>query len=119
MVLAAVCLGVGLMVGVGMLRIAYSIPLLYIVIPGYTLVIAVMWFSDQEFLAIAIDAGGVATGPMANTFLLALALGLSSTMGQQDPILHGLGLVALIALAPILSVILLGFAVRIREYRKE
>jgi len=119
MVLAAVCLGVGLIVGLGLLRIAYSIPLLYIVIPGYALVIVIMWFSDQEFLAIAIDAGGVATGPMANTFLLALALGLSSTMGQGDPLLHGLGLVALIALAPIVSVMLLGFAVRIRERRKE
>jgi hypothetical protein len=89
------------------------------VVPGYALVIALMWFSDQEFLAIAIDAGGVATGPLANTFLLALALGLSSAMGQQDPMLHGLGLVALIALAPIVSVMALGFAVRIQEYRKE
>jgi hypothetical protein len=119
MVLYAVCLGVGLIVGLGMLRIGYGIPLLYIMIPGYALVIAIMWFSDLEFLAIAIDAGGVATGPLANTFLLALALGLSSTMGRQDPILHGLGLVALIALAPIVSVMLLGFVFRAKEYRKE
>jgi hypothetical protein len=113
------CLGVALIVGLGVLRIGYEIPLLYIVIPGYALVIAIAWFSDPEFLAIAIDAGGVATGPMANTFLLALALGLSSSMGRQDPILHGLGLVALIALAPIVSVMLLGFAFRAKECRKE
>jgi hypothetical protein len=119
MVVYAVCLGVALIVGLGVLRIGYEIPLLYIVIPGYALVIAIAWFSDPEFLAIAIDAGGVATGPMANTFLLALALGLSSSMGRQDPILHGLGLVALIALAPIVSVMLLGFAFRAKECRKE
>jgi hypothetical protein len=118
-VLYAICLGVSFFVGLGMLRIAYGIPLLYILIPGYALVIAIMGFSDKEFLAIAVDAGGVATGPMANTFLLALALGISSSTGDQDPIVHGLGLVALIALAPIISVMVLGFIFRIPDRRKE
>lgn len=118
-VLYAICLGVALFVGVGMLRIGYDIPLLFILLPGYTLVIIIIWLSDKEFLSIAIDAGGVATGPMANTFLLALALGVSSSMGDQDPIVHGLGLVALIALAPIISVMALGFVLNIKKYRKE
>lgn len=115
MVLYAVCLGVALIVGLGMFRIGYNIPLLYILIPGYAFVIVVMWFSEQEFLSIAIDAGGVATGPMANTFLLALALGISSSTGEQDPMIHGLGLVALIALAPIISVMALGFIFRMKN----
>lgn len=119
MVLYAVCLGVALIVGLGMFRIGYNIPLLYILIPGYAFVIVVMWFSEQEFLSIAIDAGGVATGPMANTFLLALALGISSSTGEQDPMIHGLGLVALIALAPIISVMALGFIFRMKNQRKE
>ncbi|HPI58142.1 MAG TPA: DUF1538 domain-containing protein [Syntrophales bacterium] len=118
-VLYAICAGVSLFVGIGMLRIGYGIPLLYILIPGYALVVAVMKFSDKEFLAIAVDAGGVATGPMANTFLLALALGISSSMGDQDPVVHGLGLVALIALAPIISVMVLGFIFRFPKRRKE
>ncbi len=118
-VLYAVCLGVGLIVGLGMFRIGYAIPLLYILIPGYAFVIVIMWFSEKEFLSVAVDAGGVATGPMANTFLLALALGLSSSMGGQDPVLHGLGLVALIALAPIISVMTLGFIFRGKKQRKE
>jgi len=74
--------------------------------------------SDKDFIAIAVDAGGVATGPLANTFLLALALGISSSMGGQDPVVHGLGLVALIALAPIISVMVLGF-IFARKNRKE
>jgi len=119
MVLYAVCLGVALIVGLGMFRIGYNIPLLYILIPGYAFVIVVMWFSEQGFLSIAVDAGGVATGPMANTFLLALALGLSSSTGEQDPMIHGLGLVALIALAPIISVMALGFIFRMKNQRKE
>ncbi|OPY66750.1 MAG: hypothetical protein A4E57_02655 [Syntrophorhabdaceae bacterium PtaU1.Bin034] len=115
-VLHAICTGVALIVGLGMLRIVYDIPLLYILIPGYMLVLVIIWFSDKEFLSIAVDAGGVATGPMANTFLLALALGISSSMGDQDPIVHGLGLVALIALAPIISVTVLGFVLKIKKY---
>lgn len=118
-VLYAICLGVAFFVGIGMVRIAYGIPLLYILIPGYIFVLITIWFSDKEFLSVAIDAGGVATGPMANTFLLALALGLSSAMGDKDPVIHGLGLVALIALAPIISVMLLGFVFKIKKYRKE
>ena len=118
-VLYAICIGVALIVGLGMFRIAYGIPLLYILIPGYALVIVIMWFSEKEFLSIAVDAGGVATGPMANTFLLALALGISSSSGDQDPVIHGLGLVALIALAPIISVMALGFIFRIKKQRKE
>ena len=50
-------------------------------IPGYGSVVAIMWLSEQRFVSIAIDAGGVATGPLATTFLLALAIGASSAVG--------------------------------------
>ncbi|MFG1347743.1 DUF1538 domain-containing protein [Xanthobacter autotrophicus DSM 431] len=114
LVLYAVAIGVAVWVGLGMLRIAYGIPLLYLLVPGYLLVIALMWFSDRDFVMIAVDAGGVATGPLANSFLLVLALGASATMGDQDPILHGFGFVALIAIAPITSVMALGCLVRLK-----
>lgn len=119
MVLLAVCAGVALSVGAGMLRIAYDIPLLYLLAPGYGIVLAVMWFSEREFVAIAVDAGGVATGPLANSFLLALALGTSAALGGGDPLVQGLGLVALIALAPVLSVVVLGLLIRRKERPKE
>jgi len=114
-VLYAICTGVSIFVGLGMLRIGYNVPLLHILLPGYMLVLVIIWFSDREFLAIAVDAGGVATGPLANTFLLALSLGISSAMGDRDPIVHGLGLVSLIALAPIISVMVLGFILRTKK----
>ncbi len=118
-VLYAICLGVAVFVSLGMAKIVYGIPLLYIVIPGYIIALLMMWFSDKEFLSIAFDAGGVATGPMAVTFLLAIAVGISSSMEGRDPVLHGFGLIALIALAPILSVMTLGFLVRLRKHKKE
>jgi hypothetical protein len=101
-----------------MARIAWDLPLLHLLAAGYGAVLALLAFTEREFVAIAVDAGGVATGPIANTLLLALALGASSAAGGQDPMVQGLGLVALIALAPIVSVMTLGVLVR-REQRKE
>jgi hypothetical protein len=115
-VVYTVCIGVALAVGVGLLRIAYGIPLMWLLGPGYALVMTIMWLSDKGFVSIAIDAGGVATGPLANSFLLALAFGVAAAMGR-DPLVQGLGLVALIALAPVLSVMTLGMLVR-RKARK-
>jgi hypothetical protein len=118
-VLVSISAGVALLVGVGMARIAWNIPLLYLLLAGYGAVLAIMLFTDAEFVAIAVDAGGVATGPLANSFLLAFALGASSAMGGEDPLVQGLGLVALIALAPVLSVMALGLLLRRRQIRKE
>ncbi len=112
LVTIAICTGVAVAVGLGLFRIGHGIPLLWLLIPGYAIVIAAIWLSNREFVSIAVDAGGVATGPLANTFLLALALGASSVVADQDPLVHGLGLVALIALAPIISVMMLGLLMR-------
>lgn len=112
MVLGAIAVGVAFWAGVGMLRIELDIPLLYLVVPGYALVLLLLFFNDREYVAIAADASGVATGPIANTFLLAVALGLSATHPERDPILHGLGFVGLIALAPLISVLTLGLILR-------
>lgn len=114
-VLLTNCLGVGVAVSLGFVRIAFDIPLLYLLVPGYLIAILIMSFSDKEFVAIAIDAGGVATGPMANTFLLAMGLGISSSIEDCDPLIHGLGLMALIALAPIVSIMVLGFYFKIKN----
>lgn len=118
-VLYAVALGVAAWVGLGMLRIAYAIPLLHLLVPGYLLVLVLMWLCDRDFVAVAVDAGGVATGPLANSFLLVLALGAAEAMGGRDPVLDGFGFVALIAIAPIMSVMMLGVLVRLRTRARQ
>lgn len=121
LVLWAICTGVSIAVGIGMLRIGFDIPLAYLLLPGYGLVLVLIWLSDRNFVSIGIDAGGVATGPLANSFILAIALGAASAAGGQDPLVQGLGLVALIALAPLISVMSLGMLVRwkSRKSKKE
>jgi len=106
-ILYTIALGVAVSVALNMVRVRYGIPLIYIVGPGYLLVIVLTAFSHASFTAIAFDAGGVATGPMAVTFVMTLAVGAASGVGA-DPATEGLGLVALVAMAPIVSVLLLG-----------
>lgn len=118
-VVGAVCVGVAVATGLGLLRILYGIPILYLLVPGYLVVIVGVWVSEQSFTAVAIDSGGVATGPLANSFLLALATGTSVGTGAGDPLVSGLGLVALVALAPMLSVMALGLLVARRSRPKE
>lgn len=117
-VVLAIGLGVGLVVSLGTMRIALGIPLSFIVVPGYLLAIVIMFFADKEFIAIAVDSGGVATGPMANTFLLALGIGISTSIEGSDPLTSGLGLMGLIAMAPIISVMVLGFFYRFKGQTK-
>lgn len=101
--------GVAAFVALGMLRVILGIPIHYLVVPGYFLALVLMRLTHPTFLAIAFDAGGVATGPMTVTFVMALAVGVASAIEGRDPVLDGLGLISLVALAPILSVMAFGF----------
>lgn len=107
-ILYTVAVAVGVIVGLGMARIIYGIPLLYIVIPGYMLLIILLRFTEPSFSAIAFDSGAVVTGPMVVTFILSLGVGIATAMENRDPVTDGFGIIALVALAPILSVMLLG-----------
>ena len=117
-IVQTISLGVGIFVGLGMARIIYGLPLVQILIPGYALALAMLWFTDKNFTSIAFDAGGVATGPMAVTFLLAIAVGIASALEGRDPVADGFGLIALIALAPILSILTVGLLVRIKTRKR-
>lgn len=110
--------GVGLVVGLAMLRVIYGIPLLAIIVPGYLLCFLMIPFVPPAFTSIAFDGGTVATGPMTVTFILAVAFGAAGALGQ-DPVLAGFGLVALVALAPVLSIMAVGVLVQRRQRRIE
>ena len=104
----ALALGVGLSVGLTMLRIVFDIPFVYFIVPAYIFAIILMQFSRENFIGMAVDAGGVATGPMTVTFILAMALGVATAIEGRDPLMDGFGLVALVLIAPIISVLILG-----------
>lgn len=106
--LITLSLGVGLVVALAMLRILFGWPLWMMLLPGYILAFIMAFFVSNKFVSIGFDAGGVATGPMTVTFILALAVGAAQAIEGRDPLIEGFGLVALVALAPILAVLTLG-----------
>ncbi|KDE56444.1 DUF1538 domain-containing protein [Methanoculleus sp. MH98A] len=112
LILYTLSFAVAVSVALGMARLVYGIPLLWLLIPGYLLVIILLLFTEKEFVGIAFDSGSVATGPMAVTFLLSLAVGVAAGIEGRNPVVDGFGLIALIALAPILSVLMLGILYR-------
>ena len=107
--------GVGISVSLAMFRIIAGFPLKSLIIPGYLLVFVLMIFSSRSFVAIAFDSGGVASGPMTATFITAMALGVAAGIDGRDPLVDGLGLVALAALLPIITVLILGLLYSIQE----
>lgn len=112
--LITLSLGVGVAVALSMIRIQYNFSIWYYLIPGYLIVFALMFFTKKKFINIAFDSGGVATGPMTVTFILSLAVGAASVTEGSDPLTDGFGMIALVALAPIISVLILGII-----YKKE
>lgn len=117
LMLYTLSIGVAISIALAMARIIYGIPLWYFIGPGYFLALSMTIFSTETFTSIAFDAGGVATGPMTVTFILAIALGFSETLEGRDPLLDGFGMIALVALAPILTVLMLGLFFKFNESR--
>ncbi|WP_255333236.1 DUF1538 domain-containing protein [Methanocalculus taiwanensis] len=117
LILYTLSIGVGGAVALGMARIVIGFSFLPLIIVGYIIAIILLWLSDRDFVAIAFDSGGVATGPMAVTFLMALAVGVAAGIEGRDPVIDGFGLIALIALAPILSILILGIYFRIKKVK--
>ena len=100
-------IGVAVSVGLSMLRILLGFNVLYLLIPGYVLALVLMRFCPPLFVAIAFDSGGVASGAMAATFLLPLAMGLCIAVGR-DIGKDAFGVVAMIAMTPLITIQILG-----------
>ncbi len=124
--IVTVSVGVGLFLMVSMLRILLAIPLKWLLIAFYAIVFTLAALSEQSFLSVAFDSGGVTTGPMTVPFIMALGVGVASIRSDENAKSDSFGLVALCSIGPILSVLILGFVydnsgsaaseVLIREY---
>jgi hypothetical protein len=101
-------LGVAAAVGLAMAKIVFDISLVYILIPGYIIAFILAFIAGPRFTSLSFDSGGVATGPMTVTFILSISIGAATIMEGRDAILHGFGLVSIVALAPIIAVLIFG-----------
>lgn len=108
--MVALSLGVGVSLALSMLRIIFDFSILYYVIPGYLLSLGLSFFVPGIYTAIAFDSGGVASGPLTSGFILPLAIGACCILqGEGKVLADGFGIVAMVAMTPLITIQLLGF----------
>lgn len=96
-----------------MFRVITGISIYWFVIPGYLFALTLTFFVPKLFTGIAFDSGGVVTGPITSTFLLPLAIG--ACISPDRIMLDAFGLVAMMALSPLIAIQLMGIAYKRRE----
>ena len=115
----SMCVGVGLSVGLSMLRVMVGLNVLWIIVPGYVLALGMSFVCPKLFTAIAFDSGGVASGPMTAAFLLPMTMGFCTALGANLAT-DAFGVVALVAMTPLITIQALGILYRIKtRHRKQ
>ena len=108
--LTGLCIGVGLSIALSVIRIIFDFSLVYYIIPGYFISLALSLFVPPVYTAIAFDSGGVASGPMTSGFILPFATGICVALqGEAAVMRDAFGVVALVAMTPLITIQLLGF----------
>lgn len=109
-------IGVAISVGLSMVRVLTGISILWILVPGYIIAIALTFVVPKIFVGIAFDSGGVCSGPMTTTFLLPLAMGASESLGG-NVMTDAFGVVAFVAMTPLIAVQIMGLIYVIKVKR--
>lgn len=109
--LIALSVGVGISIGLSMIRLIYGFPVIYYLIPGYFLSLGLSFFVPKLYTAIAFDSGGVASGPLTSSFILPLAIGACAAIhdGGDSILSYAFGIVAMVAMTPLITIQILGF----------
>ncbi len=111
LIMHTVALGVGIGLAFGVAKIIWDIPLMYLLLPPYLIVLALTLVSSEDYVNIGWDSAGVTTGPITVPLVLAMGLGIGTQMGVGD----GFGMLALASVWPILTVLLVGVVVSFRR----
>lgn len=116
LVFMTLSIGVGLAVALSMARIVTpGLELWHFLLPGYIAAIAMMFFTPKLFVGIAFDSGGVASGPMTATFILAFAQGAAEATAHANVLTEGFGIIAMVAMTPLIALQILGLVFKIRS----
>jgi len=114
LLMQAVALGVGTGIAAGVAKLIYDLPLTWMLIPPYMLLLVLTLFSTEDFVNIAWDSAGVTTGPITVPLVLAMGLGVGASAGATE----GFGVLAMASVCPILSVLTVGLAVGRSERKR-
>ena len=103
----ALSAGVACAAALSMVRVLTGINIYWILLPGYAAALLLSRRVPAVFVGIAFDSGGVASGPMTSTFLLPLAMGACTAVGG-NVVTDAFGIVALVSMAPLIAIEIMG-----------
>jgi len=101
LLMQSVAVGVGLGMLFGVVKIVWSLPLIWLLAPPYLVLLYMTHIADEDFVNIAWDSAGVTTGPITVPLVLAMGLGI----GGQVGVVEGFGILAMASVYPILTVL--------------
>ena len=103
-ILRALSIGVASAVMLAIIRInSENFALWMVIVPGFLISLLLSLKIPQIFVGIAFDSGGVASGPMTATFILAFCQGLAGNVAD------GFGVISFVAMMPVLTIMILGY----------
>ncbi len=109
-------LGVGIFLVLAVLKMVFHLPLSSLLMFFYMLLFAltslVVIGGNEAFLPLAFDSGGVTTGPITVPFIMALGVGIASSLGGRNVGENSFGLVAMCSIGPILAVMAMGLTIK-------
>ena len=118
--LIALSLGVGVAIALSAIRAVYDFSILYYLIPGYFLSLGLSFFVPKLYTAIAFDSGGVASGPLTSSFILPFIIGACAVLqGESKILMDAFGLVAMVAMTPLITIQALGFKAVVTKHFRE
>ena len=103
------------------IRVIYQFSILWYLVPGYIISLGLSFFVPNIYTSIAFDSGGVASGPLTSSFILPFVIGVSASLNGSEVnsiLSNAFGVVALVALAPLITIQLLGFEGIIKKRTK-
>ena len=112
----AIALGVATAGGIAMLRALTGIPIIPFLIIGYIAAVTLSFHCPTLFTSIAFDAGGVASGVMAATFLLPMSIGVCEASGGSTASImtDAFGVIALVAMMPPITIQIVGLIYKLK-----
>ncbi len=112
----ALSVGVGISIALSVVRIIFDFSVLYYLIPGYIVSLGLSLVVPGIYTSIAFDSGGVASGPLTSSFILPFAIGVCSVLqGVEKVPVDAFGVVAMVAMTPLIAIQLLGFKATVAE----
>ncbi|WP_405235151.1 DUF1538 domain-containing protein [Lentisalinibacter orientalis] len=100
----SVSTGVAFGIALGLLKLIFDLPLVYMILTGYGIALVLTVLSSEEFVNLAWDSAGVTTGPITVPLVLAMGLGF----GNATNAVEGFGILSMASIGPIITVMLSG-----------